>query len=259
MPDPNGPNGPVAYSMVLVGKITGKRLNDWLEAHATSRETYAGHTIYNIPSEGRQSASRRSAMTWWPSPTPPPPSRFTPSSTAIAPPRCPSPAPRCSRSTFTRCLCSPSPGASAKSASPSLRAAPSRPRLRAAAQAGLHHHRQHRPCAARARLAAASALKRLPPANPSRQPGCRPRHARHARPRLLSPLGTTPPTSACKELLKTAEVTQHGERVVITATLPASSRRSMSQVGIRSAPERSPIGVGRSASKVNVGYQAASF
>ncbi|MGA9062516.1 MAG: hypothetical protein WB341_12725 [Terracidiphilus sp.] len=53
MPDPNGPNGPVAYSMVLVGKITGKRLNAWFDAHATSRETYAGHTIYSIPSEGR--------------------------------------------------------------------------------------------------------------------------------------------------------------------------------------------------------------
>ena len=53
MPDPNGPNGPVAYSMVLVGKLTGKRLNSWLDAHAASRETYAGHTIYSIPSEGR--------------------------------------------------------------------------------------------------------------------------------------------------------------------------------------------------------------
>jgi hypothetical protein len=53
MPDPNGPNGPVAYSMVLVGRITGKRLNEWLAAHATSRETYDGHTIYNVPSEGR--------------------------------------------------------------------------------------------------------------------------------------------------------------------------------------------------------------
>jgi hypothetical protein len=53
MPDPDGPNGPVAYSMVLVGKITGKRLNAWLDAHATSRETYVGHTIYGIPSEGR--------------------------------------------------------------------------------------------------------------------------------------------------------------------------------------------------------------
>jgi len=53
MPDPNGPNGPVAYSMVLVGKLTGQRLNAWLEAHAASRESYAGHTVYSIPSEGR--------------------------------------------------------------------------------------------------------------------------------------------------------------------------------------------------------------
>ena len=53
MPDPNGPNGPVAYSMVLVGKLTGKKLNSWLEAHSNSREAYGGHTIYNIASEGR--------------------------------------------------------------------------------------------------------------------------------------------------------------------------------------------------------------
>jgi hypothetical protein len=53
MQDPNGPNGPVAYSMVLVGKLTGKPLNDWLDAHAASRESYAGHTIYSIPSDGR--------------------------------------------------------------------------------------------------------------------------------------------------------------------------------------------------------------
>jgi hypothetical protein len=53
MQDPNGPNGPVAYSMVLVGKLTGQRLNTWLEAHAASRESYAGHTVYSIPSEGR--------------------------------------------------------------------------------------------------------------------------------------------------------------------------------------------------------------
>ncbi|MGA3135907.1 MAG: hypothetical protein ABSC88_07950 [Terracidiphilus sp.] len=53
MPDPNGPNGPVAYSMVLVGRLTGKRLNAWLDAHAASRESYAGHTVYSIPSEGR--------------------------------------------------------------------------------------------------------------------------------------------------------------------------------------------------------------
>jgi hypothetical protein len=53
MPDPKGPNGPVAYSMVLVGNLTGKRLNTWLEANAASRESYAGHTIYSIPSEAR--------------------------------------------------------------------------------------------------------------------------------------------------------------------------------------------------------------
>jgi hypothetical protein len=53
MPNPNGPNGPVAYSMVLVGKITGQRFNAWLAAHAVSRESYAGHTVYSIPSEGR--------------------------------------------------------------------------------------------------------------------------------------------------------------------------------------------------------------
>jgi hypothetical protein len=53
MPDPNGPNGPVAYSMVLVGRITGKKLNSWLDSHAAARESYAGHTIYSIPSEGR--------------------------------------------------------------------------------------------------------------------------------------------------------------------------------------------------------------
>lgn len=53
MPDPNGPNGPVAYSMVLVGKLTGNKLNAWLAAHATSRDNYAGKTIYNIPSDGR--------------------------------------------------------------------------------------------------------------------------------------------------------------------------------------------------------------
>jgi hypothetical protein len=53
MADPNGPNGPVAYSMVLVGKITGKKLNAWLDAHAVSRDSYAGHTVYSIPSEGR--------------------------------------------------------------------------------------------------------------------------------------------------------------------------------------------------------------
>jgi len=53
MQDPKGPNGPVAYSMVLVGKIDGKRLAGYLDAHATDRENYAGHIIYSLPSEGR--------------------------------------------------------------------------------------------------------------------------------------------------------------------------------------------------------------
>jgi hypothetical protein len=53
MPDPNGPNGPVAYSMVLEGKLNGKRFNAWLEARSVSRETYAGHTVFSIPSQGR--------------------------------------------------------------------------------------------------------------------------------------------------------------------------------------------------------------
>jgi hypothetical protein len=53
MPDPRGANGPVAYSMVLVGNLTGERLNSWLEAHSAARESYEGHIIYSIPSEGR--------------------------------------------------------------------------------------------------------------------------------------------------------------------------------------------------------------
>jgi hypothetical protein len=53
MEDPTGPNGPVSYSMVLVGKLTGAKLNQWLEAHAVGRENYAGHTVFAVSSEGR--------------------------------------------------------------------------------------------------------------------------------------------------------------------------------------------------------------
>jgi hypothetical protein len=49
--DPNDPERQVAYSVVLVGKITGKKLNTWLDAHAVSRESYAGHTIYCVPTD----------------------------------------------------------------------------------------------------------------------------------------------------------------------------------------------------------------
>jgi hypothetical protein len=53
MPDPHGPNGPVAYSMVLVGKVDGKTLARYLDGHATGKENYAGQTVYSLPSEGR--------------------------------------------------------------------------------------------------------------------------------------------------------------------------------------------------------------
>jgi hypothetical protein len=53
MPDANGPNGPVAYSLVLVGRVTGAKLNAWLEKNAASRENYWGKTIYLFPSEER--------------------------------------------------------------------------------------------------------------------------------------------------------------------------------------------------------------
>jgi len=53
MADPNGPNGQVAYSMVLVGKITGKRLNDCSTHTRRPASPTAGQTVYSIPSEGR--------------------------------------------------------------------------------------------------------------------------------------------------------------------------------------------------------------
>jgi len=53
MPDPNGPNGPVAFSEVFVGHFDGRRLSSYLAGLSTSTETYAGHDIYSIPSEGR--------------------------------------------------------------------------------------------------------------------------------------------------------------------------------------------------------------
>jgi hypothetical protein len=54
MPDPNGPNGPVAYSEVFIGRFNGVKLEHYLAGIATSEETYTGRTIYTIPIEGRQ-------------------------------------------------------------------------------------------------------------------------------------------------------------------------------------------------------------
>lgn len=54
MADPTGPNGPVAYSEVFVGRFDGVRLANYMAKIAASQETYAGRTIYTIPIENRQ-------------------------------------------------------------------------------------------------------------------------------------------------------------------------------------------------------------
>jgi len=54
MDNPNGPNGPVAYSEVFEGRFDGAKLAHYLSGIASSREDYAGHTVYTIPIEGRE-------------------------------------------------------------------------------------------------------------------------------------------------------------------------------------------------------------
>ena len=51
MPDPKGPNGPVAYSAVAEGRFDSSRLTAWLQTNSQSTESYAGHTIYTVPGE----------------------------------------------------------------------------------------------------------------------------------------------------------------------------------------------------------------
>jgi hypothetical protein len=51
--NPKGPNGAVAFSEVFVGHFDGRRFATYLAGIAASEENYAGHTIYNVPSEGR--------------------------------------------------------------------------------------------------------------------------------------------------------------------------------------------------------------
>jgi len=53
MPDPKGPNGPVAFSEVFVGHFDGRRLARYLDSVAGSTETYTGREIYSIPNDGR--------------------------------------------------------------------------------------------------------------------------------------------------------------------------------------------------------------
>jgi len=53
MANPAGPNGQVAFSEVFVGHFDGGRLARYLESISSTQETYAGHAIYSIPSDGR--------------------------------------------------------------------------------------------------------------------------------------------------------------------------------------------------------------
>lgn len=53
MPEPNGPNGPVAFSEVFEGHFNGRRLASYLQSVASGTEIYADRTIYLIPNDGR--------------------------------------------------------------------------------------------------------------------------------------------------------------------------------------------------------------
>jgi hypothetical protein len=53
MSNPLGPNGPVAFSSIWVGKFDRQRLASYLASKAKSQESYDGHDIYDIPVEGR--------------------------------------------------------------------------------------------------------------------------------------------------------------------------------------------------------------
>jgi hypothetical protein len=53
MANPLGPNGPVAFSSIFVGKFDHQRLSSYLAGKSQTQERYAGHDIYNIAVEGR--------------------------------------------------------------------------------------------------------------------------------------------------------------------------------------------------------------
>lgn len=53
MSNPDGPNGAVAYSEVFEGRFNSARLAAWLKSVSSATETYAGRTVYEIPSQGR--------------------------------------------------------------------------------------------------------------------------------------------------------------------------------------------------------------
>ncbi len=53
LPNPNGPNGPAAFSLVFQCHFDRARLDHYLASISTAQEIYAGRTIYAVPSEGR--------------------------------------------------------------------------------------------------------------------------------------------------------------------------------------------------------------
>ncbi len=54
MPDPAGPNGPVAYTGVMEGRFDAERLRRYLQGISTGKEMYAGHEVYTLPgNDGR--------------------------------------------------------------------------------------------------------------------------------------------------------------------------------------------------------------
>ena len=53
MPDPKGPNGPVAFTEVFQGRFNRKRLAAYLQSASSSQEHYGNHLIYLIPSDQR--------------------------------------------------------------------------------------------------------------------------------------------------------------------------------------------------------------
>ncbi len=51
--DPNGPNGPTAFSLIFQCRFDRTRLARYLASISTAQESYANRTIYAVPSEGR--------------------------------------------------------------------------------------------------------------------------------------------------------------------------------------------------------------
>ena len=47
--EPNGPNGPVAYTEIFKGHFEVDRFSAYLAQQATAQERYAGHLIYSLP------------------------------------------------------------------------------------------------------------------------------------------------------------------------------------------------------------------